>query len=161
MARVAQAAKAHLTPMKNTGATHLHYCWCKTSNSLGWVLRSTKKLLLNKNTAALLSWQFDNGLNSLWPSNAIWRHRSVLSTAPSYYLIHRWLITNGCNRITSGQSIVRYLGHQLLKLAWKLLVWNQTLPVVNELISPVAMFHSVFVRRAKQPHMMKLLGWEL
>ena len=50
----------------------------------------------------LISW--DKWVNSLWPSNAMWRHRSgstlaqVMAcclTAPSHYLNQCWLVING------------------------------------------------------------------
>ena len=58
-----------------------------------------------------------NLFNSLWPSDAIWRHRlgSTLAwvmacclTAPSHYLNHCWLITSTVQWYSSEGNLIRY-----------------------------------------------------
>ena len=71
-------------------------------------------------------------LNSLWPSDAIWRQRSgstlaqVMAcclTAPSHYLNLCWFIISKVQWHPSESNFYkRYLSHQSLKLAWKLLI---------------------------------------
>ena len=73
-------------------------------------------------------------INTLWPSDTIWRHRtgSTLAqimacclTAPSHYLNQCWLIISkshwhlGDRHFTKDTSVTN-----LLKLAWKLLIYN-------------------------------------
>ena len=69
-------------------------------------------------------------VNSLGPSDAIWRHRSgstlaqVMAcclTAPSHYLNQCWLIISKVLwHSFDGNFIKRYLSHHSLNLAWKL-----------------------------------------
>ena len=72
-------------------------------------------------------------LNSLWPSDAIWQHRSGSTLvhvmpcclmAPSHYPNQCWLIISKTQCHSSEGNITRdtYLSHQSLRLAWKLLV---------------------------------------
>ena len=69
-------------------------------------------------------------INSLWPSDAIWRQRSgstlaqVMAcclTAPSHYLNQCWLIISEVQvTFILGQFHKRCLNHQSLKSVWKL-----------------------------------------
>ena len=68
-----------------------------------------------------------HGINSLWPSDAMWQHRSgstlvqVLACclkAPSHGLNQNWHIS----KVQWGQFHMRQLSHQSLKLAWKILI---------------------------------------
>ena len=71
-------------------------------------------------------------INSLWPSETIWWHKSgstlaqVMAwclTAPSHYLNQCWLIISKVQWHSSWvQLYQKYLSHQSLKLAWKLLI---------------------------------------
>ena len=71
-------------------------------------------------------------LNSLWPSDAIWRQgsRSTLAqvmacclTSPSHYLNQCWLIISKVQwHPSESKFYTRYLSHQSRKLAWKLLI---------------------------------------
>ena len=80
---------------------------------------------------AMMNWYtvLESWLNSLWPSDVIWRHRSgstlaqVMAcclTAPSYYLNQCWLITSKVH----WHSLRAILQHQSLKSAWKSLFSN-------------------------------------
>ena len=74
------------------------------------------------------------GFNSLCPSDAIWRNRtgSALAqvmacclTAPSHYLNQCWLIINkGQWHSDDGNFTMDTSVTNLLKLAWKLLIYN-------------------------------------
>ena len=83
------------------------------------------------NFAAVHIWlPYAKQLNSLRPNDAILRHRSgsalaqVMAcclTTPTHYLLltdHQWSPMT----ITCGQFHKRYLSHQWVKLAWKLLI---------------------------------------
>ena len=71
-------------------------------------------------------------INSLWPSDTIWRHKSgstlaqVMAcclTAPSHYLNECWLTISKVQWHPSESNFTRDTpSHQLLKLAWKLLI---------------------------------------
>ena len=79
-------------------------------------------------------------LNSLWPSDTIWRQRSgstlaqVMAcclTAPSHYLNQCWLIISE----VQWQFHKRCLGHQSLKSLWKQhLKFHSNFPGANDLI---------------------------
>ena len=82
-------------------------------------------------------------VNSLWPSDAIWRHGfgSTLAqvmacclTAPSHYLSQWWLIINKVHWHSHKGNFTRYLSHQSLKQNWKLLIlrFHSNHPGANE-----------------------------
>ena len=83
-------------------------------------------------------------LNSLWPSDTIWRQKSESTlaqvmacclTAPSHYLNQCWLTITKVQWCSSEGNFASDHSHQSLKLAWKLFFrrfyWN--LPGANEL----------------------------
>ena len=85
-------------------------------------------------------------INSLWPSDTIWRHESgstlaqVMAcclTAPSHYLNQCWLIISGVQWhsciIVQGQFHKRCLNHQSLKSIWKYLKIFSNFPGANQL----------------------------
>ena len=70
-------------------------------------------------------------INSLGPSDAIWRWRSwstlvpVMAcclTAPSHYLSQCWLIISEVQWHSYQGNFTRYLNHQSLKSLWKLCI---------------------------------------
>ena len=73
-------------------------------------------------------------VNSLWPSDTIWQHRSMSTptqvmakcwmTTPSHYLHQCWLIISKFDWHSSAWHFTRYPRHQSLKLLWKLFIWN-------------------------------------
>ena len=77
------------------------------------------------------------GVNSLWPSDTIWRHRSGSTlaqvracclTAPSHYLNQCWLIISEVQWQSHEGNITRdtsAMNYQILNLACKfLIIWN-------------------------------------
>ena len=67
-------------------------------------------------------------VKSLWPSDTIWRHKSGSTLdqvmawclmAPSHYLNQCWLIIS---KVQWHSFYQKYVSHQSLKLAWKLLI---------------------------------------
>ena len=77
-------------------------------------------------------------INSLWPSEAIWWHRSVPTMAwmmacclmaPSHYLTQYWLSSIRSTDIHQ-MAIIQYiyLSHQSLKLPWKL---SNKIPLIS------------------------------
>ena len=94
------------------------------------------KMSFAKVTDILWNWSRLSGqwrINSLWPSDAIWRQRSgstlaeVMAcclTAPSHYLNQCWLIMLGPVIFIWEQFHKIHISHQSLNLAWKLFIWN-------------------------------------
>ena len=75
------------------------------------------------------------GVNSLWPSDTIWRHKSGLTlaqimacclTALNHYLNQCWLIISGSSGIHLRAILqeIHHISHQSLKLTWKLFIQN-------------------------------------
>ena len=119
----------------------LNQCWLLISKVL-WHLPENNFTM--STLATILYYEFENHtfkitsisprdhwVNSLWPSDIIWRKgsRSTLAqvmacclTTPSHYLNQCWLIIIKvhCLMFIWGQFRLRYHSHWSLKLAWKL-----------------------------------------
>ena len=105
---------------------YCQFCWSRLIQSL------TIDLFIEVNKWQVL--EIKLGLNSLWPSDAIWRQRSGSTlaqvtafclTAPSHYLNQCWLIIIW-SPVTCivGQNHKTCCNHQSLKSMWKLHISN-------------------------------------
>ena len=97
-----------------------HYTWWQTGDR---PLSEPKKYIY-------ITWP--RSVNSLWPSDTIWRQRSGSTLAqvmacclmaPSHYLNQCWLINSPVTFIL-GQFHKRFLNYQSLKSVWKLHIQN-------------------------------------
>ena len=116
---------------------YLNQCWnivnLNLRNTLPWNLKQNSKISIKKNAfekvvckmAAIRYWP--QCVNSLWPSDAIWQHRtgSTLAQvmaccliAPCHYLIQCWLIISDGPCHSSDDVIIRGSkdGNQLNKI---------------------------------------------
>ena len=84
---------------------YLSQCWPRSLCK--WKVQLYFASVFHCNLMQVVEIQFD----SLWPSDAVWLHRSESTLA------HQW----GLVTITWRQFHWRYLSHQSLKLAWKII----------------------------------------
>ena len=128
------------------------------------------------NRTVMFTWSW---LNSLWPRDTIWRHRSgstlvqVMAwclTAPSHYLNQYWLITSKVQWHSSHGNFTRYTSpinhwlqfeNHLCKLSFKSPRGQWVYPWIHVFTSSWLHFTQVFLKRSNITWESTQSNWKL